>query len=191
MPQTITEGAAAAAADLQRHGHRVAVCHPDGSDACVALNGGRCPLERGTIDAAVVVRGEMDAIERGAWCALQRNVPLVVAGQPADSPFSEWAAAEEEGCEVARTVETVVGLPMPALSRVAALALHAWLVRNDEPVTGRRVEVLRRHGALVAHLLGTAELSSSAAAIAAVRVAGALRAHDPWVRRIDVTRSAP
>lgn len=193
MTETLTAGAAAAAADLRAHGHRVAVCHPDGTEACVRLNGGRCPLDRGTIDAVVVVRtaatSEALPLERGAWCALQHGVPLVVAGQPDDNPFAEWAAFEEEGSEVARTVETVGGLPVPVLSAIATRALHEALVNGAVPHQRTRVEVHRRHGGAVAHLLGTAGLSSARAAMASVRVAAALRAADPWLRRIDVTRS--
>ena len=194
MTQTTAVGAAAAAEDLRRHGHQVSVCHPDGAEACVALTGGHCPLDRGTIDAAVVVRsyattGELP-LERGAFCAAVRGVPLVVAGDPADNPFAEWASAEEDGFEVALAVETVVGLPLRNLSSVATHALHESFERAGLPSQGR-VEVRRRHGGVVAELFGVEDLTSAQRAMASVRVAGAIRAEDRWVRRIDVSLRRP
>src|SRR5688572_17737305 len=101
LTQTTAVGAAAAAADLRRHGHHVEVCHPNGAEVCIALGGGRCPLDRGTVDAAVVVRSHASAdelpLERGAVCAAVRGVPLIVAGDPADNPYAPWAAVEEDG----------------------------------------------------------------------------------------------
>ena len=158
MTQTLAVGAAAAAADLRAHGHHVEVCHPDGAESCVAARGGHCPLDRGTIDAAVVVRVHASsdelALERGARCAAVRGVPLIVAGDPADNPFAEWASAEEDGFDVALTVETVVALPLPGLTSVATRALRDWLVRTGILPHHGRVEVRRRHGGVVATLLG-------------------------------------
>ena len=192
MTQTTSRGAAAAAEDLRSHGHSVSVCHPDGAETCIALSGGRCPLDRGTIDAAVLVRTHADTaelpLERGAWCAVQRGVPLVVAGDPADNPYAAWASAEDDGSEVALTVETVVGLPQPALSSVATHALHESLERAGVPDRRARVEVRRRHGGVVASIIGLTGVTSAQAARTSVRVAGAIRAADPWLRRIDVTR---
>ena len=194
MTQTTAKGAAAAAAELRRHGHHVEVCHPDGAEACVALAGGHCPLDRGTIDAAVVVRpfaSERELpLERGVWCAAQRGVPLVVAGQPAGNPFTAWASAEEEGSDVATTVETVAGLPNPRLSAIATHALHASLDGAGLSHANTRVEVRRRHGGVVANLIGVEGATSAQAAMASVRVAGAIRAEDRWVRRVDVTRGS-
>lgn len=196
LTQTTAVGAAAAAADLRRHGHHVEVCHPDGAEVCVALSGGRCPLDLGTIDAAVVVRSYATPnelpLERGAVCAAIRGVPLIVAGDPADNPYAPWATADEEGFAVARTVETVVGLPLVGLSSVATHALHKATARAGLAAHGR-VEVRRRHGGVVAHLLGVEELTTAQRAMASVRVAAAIRAEDRWVRRIDVSlrRAAP
>ena len=193
MTQTISRGAAATADELRDRGHAVSVCHPDGAAACIAHSGGRCPLERGTIDAAVLIRSHATAdelpLERGAWCAVQRNVPLVVGGDPADNPYGPWAAAEDDGSAISRTVETIVGLPLPALSSVATHALQESLERIGAPDHRARVEVHRRHGGLVATMIGVASVSSAQAARISVRVAGAIRAADPWARRIDVTIS--
>ena len=190
MTQTTAAGAAAAAADLRAHGHHVEVCHPDGAEACVALSGGHCPLDRGTIDAAVVVRAHASpaelALERGARCAATRGVPLIVAGDPDGNPFAEWASAEEDGFDVALAVETVVGLPLPRLSSIATRALHESLERTELPNHGR-VEVRRRHGGVVAHLIGVDGLTAAQRAMVSVRGAAAIRAEDRWVRRIDVT----
>ena len=202
MTQTTAAGAAAAAADLRARGHHVEVCHPDGVEVCVALDGGHCPLDRGTIDAAVVVRsyaspGELP-LERGAFCAAVRGVPLVVAGDPTDNPFAEWAAAEEDGFEVGRVVETVVGLPLRGLSALATRALrhaleHGGIGIDDgaDRTSHGRVEVRRRHGGVVAELIGVDDLTPAQRAMASVRVAAAIRAEDRWVRRIDVTVRRP
>lgn len=192
MTQTTSRGAAAAADDLRGSGHTVSVCHPDGAEACIAVSGGECPLERGTIDATLVVRTyaarDELPLERGAWCAIQRGVPLIVGGDPVGNPYGAWTAAEDDGSAVARTVETVVRLPLPGLSLIATHALHAALEGAGVPDRRARVEVRRRHGGVVADLIGVVGVTSSEAARVSVRVAGAIRAADRWVRRIDVTR---
>ena len=190
MTQTTSRGAAAAAVDLQDRGHTVSVCHPEGTEACIAVSGGRCPLDRGTIDAALLVRSHADEaelpLERGAWCAIQRGVPLIVGGDPADNPYAAWAAAEDDGSAVALTVETVVAQPLPALSHVATRALHESLERAGVADGCSRVEVRRRHGGVVASIIGVDDVSSAQTARISVRIAGAIRSADPWVRRIDV-----
>ena len=193
MTQTTSRGAAAAATDLLDRGHTVSVCHPDGVEACVGMSGGRCPLERGTIDAALLVRTHADPrelpLERGAWCAVARRVPLIVAGDPSGNPYGAWTAAEDDGSAVAVTVETVVALPLADLSFLATHALHQALDQLGAPDHRARVEVRRRNGGLVAELIGVVGITSGQAAMVSVRVVAAIRAADPWARRIDVTRS--
>ena len=194
MTETMREGAAAAAGDLVARGHRVLLCHPDGAATCVAMAGGRCPLERGGVDAAVVVHDGSSvaaSLGRGAQCAGRRGIPLVVGGDPANDPYAEWASVEEEGSRVGRAVETVVALPLPMLTNLATRALHAGL--EADGLAGRvgRVEVRRRDGGLVAELVGLdAGVTSGQLAMAAVRVAAAIRSVDAWARRIDVTVGA-
>jgi hypothetical protein len=190
MIQTGSTAARAAADDLVRHGHGVEVCHPDGEAACVAMTGGRCPLDTAPVDAAVVVRSTPTPcplpLEDGVACAARRGIPLVVAGEPAGHPFSDWAAAEEEGTSVAATVETVVAAPLPKLSMLATATLRHALATRGITGSSARVEVRRRHGGAFAEILGVGDLSPSSRAACGVRVAAAVRAHDPWVRNIDV-----
>jgi hypothetical protein len=190
MLQTGSAGSSAAAADLARHGYEVVVCHPDGEETCVALAGGRCPLDAAPVDAAVVVRPyAADAalpLEDGVYCVARRGLPLVVAGQPAGHPFGPWASAEEEGTSVGATVDTVLASPLPHLSTVATATLRHALAQRGITDTPARVEVRRRHGGLAVELIGVDDLAPAAKAAASVRVAGALRAEDPWVRSIDV-----
>ena len=119
-------------------------------------------------------------------------MPLIVAGDPADSPFAAWAATEEDGFDVTQAVETVVGLPLRTLSGVATRAVREAVERGagERPFLGR-VEVRRRHGGVVAELLGVDDLTSAQRAMASVRVAAAIRSEDRWVRRIDVTLRRP
>jgi hypothetical protein len=196
MNQTGSAGSAAAADDLVRHGHEVVTCHPDGELDCVALAGGRCPLEAFAVDAAVVVRPYAApcalALEEGVACVARRGIPLVVAGQPDGNPFARRAAAEEEGTAVATTVETVVAAPLPHLSAVATTTLRQALATRGLTDTPARVEVRRRNGGLAVELVGVDDQPPASKAACSVRVAGALRAQDPWVRSIDVTvRPAP
>jgi hypothetical protein len=190
MLQTGSAGSSAAAADLARHGYEVVVCHPDGDETCVALAGGRCPLDAAPVDAAVVVRpyaaDSALPLEDGVYCAARRGIPLVVAGQPAGHPFGAWASAEEEGTAVGATVDTVLASPLPRLSTIATATLRQALARRGITETPARVEVRRRHGGVAVELIGVDDLAADAKAAASVRVAGAIRAVDPWVRSIDV-----
>lgn len=191
MLQTGSAGSAAAAEDLARHGYEVVVCHPDGAETCVALAGGRCPLDAAPVDAAVVVRpyaaDSALPLEDGVYCAARRGIPLVVAGQPADHPYGPWASAEEEGSSVGATVATVLASPLPHLSVVATATLRRALASRGITDTPARVEVRRRHGGVAVELIGVGDLAGDAKAAASVRVAGAIRAEDTWVRSIDVT----
>jgi hypothetical protein len=126
-------------------------------------------------------------LEDGVRCAAQRGLPLVVAGEPASNPFSSWSSAEEEGSDVAATVETVVASALPHLSAVATGTLRAAIAVRDIDEGEARAEVRRRHGGLIAELIHVDQLDRAGVAAAGVRVAGALRATDPWVGSIDVT----
>lgn len=92
---------------LHSAGHDVERCFERdlGSFPCKALHaGGRCPLDDGPIDVAVVVRGHAwprpTPLELGAVCALRAGVPLVEAGITVFSPFHRWVAAMVDGDEV-------------------------------------------------------------------------------------------
>jgi hypothetical protein len=84
-----TQAAAAAGQELRAHGHTIEGCAPvDPSAPCKGLEPlGKCPLDAGDIDVAVVGRtgGPLAADERGALCAARYRVPVVVAGNPRDA----------------------------------------------------------------------------------------------------------
>jgi hypothetical protein len=187
---TSTPGAVAAAEDLERRGHRVVVCHPDGGSACVGLTGGVCPLDADAVDAAVAIRpvgaGSSPGLDDGIICAARRGIPVVVGGDPTDNPFGPWTAAEEEGSRIALTVETVVRTPDPGLSLVATHALRVCLERHGLPLGDAHADVRRRDASLDVTLLNVGDADRRTLAAAGVRVAGALRAADQWARRIDV-----
>lgn len=191
MLQTGSAGSSAAAADLARHGYEVVVCHPDGEETCVALAGGRCPLDAAPVDAAVVVRpyaaDSALPLEDGVYCVARRGIPLVVAGHPDGHPFGAWTSAAEEGTSVGATVDTILASPLPHLSTIATATLRQALANRGVADTPARAEVRRRHGGLAVELIGVDDLAGAAKAAASVRVAGTLRAEDPWVRSIDVS----
>jgi hypothetical protein len=110
-----------AAARLRAAGHQVERCHEVGLPAFPCnglLDGGECPLDRGPIEVALVVRSHPwprpSTLEDGVVCALRRGVPLVVAGRALLNPYVDWAAAVVDG------VEDVV----EAIEKVARTAPH-------------------------------------------------------------------
>jgi hypothetical protein len=90
MKVLLVEGApgvgAAAEAELLAAGHQVVGCAPDDrSSPCRGLEAiGRCPLDDGDVDVAVVTRvgGEFTPSERGALCAARHRIPVVISGNP-------------------------------------------------------------------------------------------------------------
>ena len=87
-------------------GHEVVRCHEPGLPAfpCNALMpDGGCPIERGGVDVAVVVRSHPwprpSTLEDGAVCAIRRGVPLVVAGRTILDPYERWASVVTNGVD--------------------------------------------------------------------------------------------
>jgi hypothetical protein len=193
MPESDTAGAAATAR-LRDAGHRVVTCHATGERWCVALQGGRCPLDTEPIDIALLVRpsATTDGLpyEDGVVCAAARGIPLVVAGSPHGHPYGPWAAADDEGSDVEKTLQTVMASPMPSLSVTATAALRATLSLADVDPGSSWAPVYRRNGGLLIEIvLGDSVPADTPIEVAAVRIAGAVRAVDPWSKTIDVSRS--
>ena len=192
MPEARSATAAAAARALHRAGHSVVTCEVDEDRRCAGLVGGRCPLERGPVDMALVVRPtatpERLPEEDGVLCAARRRIPLVVAGATARHPYADLAAAEDDSDDVVTTIEAVHHLPLPDHTVAASVALNACLANHDLPDTRASARVYRRGGRLQARLRFRGRRPSQATVqAAAVRVAGAVRAIDPWADGIDVS----
>lgn len=148
----------AAASEIATAGHQVVRCFERdlGNFPCNALYaGGRCPLDDGEVDVAVVVRGHAwpssMPLERGAVCAVRAGVPLVDAGVTARSPFERWAAVTVgegesivDACTAAahhphhNTTQTVTPSATVAqvLSSLAASGRDAALVVDDDVPVG-------------------------------------------------------
>lgn len=190
MPDCSTPGAVDAARRLREAGHAVLTCYADDENACAALRGERCPLDWQAIDIALLVRSTATTTrlphEEGVVCAAARNVPLVVAGASDGHPYGAWAVTDE-GSDVETTLKTVMATPLPSQTITATAALRAALTRAGVDPGGSWAPVYRRNGGLVAEIvLGANVPAETATEMAAVRIAGALRAADPWSTAIDV-----
>ncbi len=181
-----------AAAALQRSGHEVVRCFEPGGHAhlCNAITGDGCPLRGESIDVALTVRNQPTirptALEQGISCAMQRHIPVVVAGMTLLNPFDtgDHDVVECSTDDIVLTCERVASAPLGPHSRAATAALQAFCVQHGVS-SDADVEVLRERDRLVvaAH---AAHLPSSMHGMAAVRVLSALRELDPDTRGIDV-----
>jgi hypothetical protein len=192
MPESDTRGASAAAANLREASHAVVTCHAAGEQWCIALQGGRCPLDTEPIDIALVVRPSATTdrlpYEEGVVCAAARGIPLVVAGSADGHPYGPWAAADDEGSDVESTLQAVLASPMPSLTVTATAALQASLTLAGVDPGTSWAPVYRRNGGLLIELvLGDSVPADTPIEVAAVRTAGAVRAIDPWSKSIDVS----
>ncbi len=126
-----------ATAVLEHAGHEVVRCTRPGQDAypCRALEGS-CPLDA-TVDVAVVVHDRSTTGiapgSVGAICARRDGVPLVLAGNRANSPFATSAGAE---------AASIADIPAAIERAVAGADARAgYLVSR---LTGRSTSVTRR-----------------------------------------------
>jgi hypothetical protein len=181
--ETVTTAAGLAASSLHAAGHVVHRCHDqrDLGLACAALRGGACPLEAEPIDVAVTVRTEEGVRPQigddGVFCAIRRRVPVVVAGAVRTHPFLRFPHTRASaGQSLVESVDAAVAT-LADHTRVATLEAQRC-VGPDAMAT-----VTRRHGGLFIELDGVGEKRERAA----VRVAGAVRAFDPYAPSIDVS----
>jgi hypothetical protein len=80
---------------------------------CNALIPGRgCPLDRHEVDVVLNIRTRPEAqptlAEMGAICGLRDGIPLVVAGMPEISGFSDWAERVPAAGDIVSTCDRVV-----------------------------------------------------------------------------------
>jgi hypothetical protein len=179
--------------ELAGAGHTVRSCHEQGCGAfpCNALRSDRtCPLAGEPIDVALDVRHRPrtapTAFEDGVTCAIREHVPLVVAGPVVFSPFEQYATEmHEDMSDVVAACERAAAAPLARHSEVAQQAFAATLERRSLPVDAG-VSVYRRDGTLFVSIVGGETVDRAVRNVAAVRIAGALRALDTYARGIDV-----
>ena len=181
-----------ATAELEARGHQVKRCRdPEGSMGfpCVGLTADRCPLEDGAVDVALTVRADSHPsptpLEDGISCALRRRIPVVVAGHTTSNPFAALGAVAA-GHDVVGTCEQTAAARRSDHEGVASKALDWTLRFRDLPLSTAQAVVRRGRDGLHVTLYVPAETPKIVRDMAAVRVAGALRAFDPSARRIDV-----
>lgn len=193
----VLESDRGAAADtirrLEAAGHNVVRCHDEGAHTfpCNALRSdANCPFQRTAVDVVVTVRDrpllQPAPTEDGVSCALQRHVPLVVAGDLTMNPYEEYAAQTVSTVDdVVSATESAAAAPLPRHSRVATEAVAEVASRRGaSSITP--VKVYRRAGRLSA-LVPADDVPEAARSMASVRIMSALRAIDFDSTGIDVT----
>jgi hypothetical protein len=180
--------------ELTGAGHAVVRCHEPGEAAfpCKALRSNDCPLERGDVDVAITVRSRPRSQpaphEDGVRCALQRHVPLVVAGSPVLNPFEPWATTViDRTFDVVGACEVAAAAPLPAHGTRALEAIEGVLAQHDVAGVHPSVEVHRHGGGLEVSVHGAKGLDHTVKAMASVRMIGALRELDSTATGIDVS----
>jgi hypothetical protein len=190
-------GASVARADehLRGAGFEVERCHAPGAPAfpCAGLESGTCPLEQEPVDVVVAARDHSaprpTLAEDGVTCALRRSIPLVVAGR-GPNPYEAWTSESVDDLSgLVPACERVVTQPLPRHSEVATASLVGGLERTDgiseQDARDAVATVWREHGrlrvALRAPRLAAREQSSLVA-----KIAGDLRAFDPYAPTIDI-----
>ncbi len=185
--------AAIAIAQLEAAGHRVRRCHEPGARAfpCAGLDPGHCPLEDDAIDVVLTVRarssGRPSPLEDGITCALRRHAPVVVAGRKSISPFAQYPVTITGIDDVVDACERAATGPQIEHEGVATKKLdetlgHAGLGTEAAAASVRRNAIGLR---ITLHVPG--ETPKKVRDIASVRVAGAVRAFDPYAPRIEIT----
>jgi hypothetical protein len=176
---------------LEAAHHRVLRCHDAGSPAfpCRGLDPGDCPLESGTVQVVLDVRGKTtprpDPLEDGVSCALRRRLPVVVAGTSAINPFARFPVVDASRQDVVAACERAASGPQTEHQVVADRALEATLqiAKIEGP---SHSEVHRTADGLRITLHVPAAASKKTLDMAAVRVAGAIRAFDAHAPRLDI-----
>ena len=188
------EGSAAAEA-LRGEGHELLRCHHPGEPSfpCAGLiDGEQCPLDSGTVDAAVAVgtgcEDQLGIGPDGSRCALRQHIPLVTVGYHYASPLVEWATESVIASDNLATVVTrAAGAPMPTHEQVARDLFRTILDAHGHADIAADVGVHRSTGSLRVELRADAELPAAVAEVASVRILGALREIDRHATTISVT----
>src|SRR5690242_12699657 len=148
---------------LRAAGHEVLRCHEPGATAfpCNGLvDHEHCPVRASAVDVALTVRPQPRSQpaphEDGVSCALERHIPVVVAGSTARNPFADYATAFVDGTDrdLVAAVENAAAAPLPRHGAVAADALHETAVARGVDLVGAAVSVRRARGGLVVTVRG-------------------------------------
>lgn len=184
--------AAIAMVQLEALGHQIKRCHaPEETQGfpCIGLATGHCPLEDREVDVVLTVRGASHPsptpLEGGVACALRRRIPVVVAGHTTPNPFASFDVVVAEG-DLVGTCERTAAARRRDHEAVASKALDWTLRYRDLPIDTAHAAVRRGGDGLHVTLYMPAETPKIVRHMAAVRVTGALRAFDPFARRIDI-----
>lgn len=186
-----------AQSELELAGHHVRRCTDDpagaagaGGDApCVGLRpAGVCPLDDGSVEAAVVVRvgPELRSGEHGAICAARHRIPVIVSGELAGAALPPVAEATLHG-DIVAAVERAAASGTGHASAVMRELLSLGVIgrqelEGDDPDLVFEVARSNRRVVLTIWLRAGDEREGEL-----VRAAGqALRAYDPHVAVIDV-----
>ena len=186
--------AAVASQALVAAGHEITSCHRNGSAfPCRGIGASpECPIEAEGVDVALLVRSlpgsQPTAREDGVRCALRRHIPLVIAGEVDQSPYSSMATAVETDLDRApAAVEAAAAAPLPFHGDVASDALRTVLTAEGLSAEGADATV-RRHGTqLLVTLRPGVDVDQKVVEIAAIRVLASVRALDPHASMIDVS----
>ena len=136
-----------AAEPLERSGHEVVGCHPDGAAGhrwpCSAVDD-VCPLDEG-IDAAVALGTPDGRPDAGVGCVVRQHIPLVIDTERSANELWPFAAAmvDGRGDQLVTAVESLDGQPLPRLTQaatgaVAGIADRLGLEGPFETVVTRR-----------------------------------------------------
>lgn len=116
-----------AAEPLERKGHEVVGCHPDGAAGhrwpCSAVDD-VCPLDEG-IDAAVALGTPDGRPDAGVGCVVRQHIPLVIDTEKSANELWPFAAAMVDSLDdsLVDAVESLQGAPLPRLTDAAAGAV--------------------------------------------------------------------
>jgi hypothetical protein len=189
-------GAADSAIDeLTTAGHAVVRCHEPGDPAfpCGALaDDPHCPVRDEIVDVALTVRtrprSQPAPHEDGVSCALERHIPLVVAGATALNPFEKWATeVVDRPGNVVEALERAAVAPLPRHAEKARAALAEVLHVRGLDGSPPDVVVRRGNGRLVVTVLDASdEYEQATKSMMSVRMIGALREFDKDAGGIDV-----
>jgi hypothetical protein len=117
---------------------------------------------------------------------LRQHIPLVIAGPAVLNPYVEFAQSTiNRTYDVVDACERAATAPLRDHTSAAARALREVLDRRHAQATPL-VAVRRRDGALLIEVRHAEHLDHATRSMAAVRMAGALRALDHYARGCDV-----
>ena len=125
--------------------------------------------------------------EDGVSCALRHHVPLVVTGKTLLQPFEGYATEIADTDELVSRVEELAAAPLARHSAEATAEAVRVLESMGASTEAVEVEVRRRGGSLKAEMQVPVDTPTRVVELAGIRVAGVLRAIDPYARTVDVT----